>query len=150
MAAAQLASFERVAACFDGAIVAARDAIIAADYDFENDPNGVIRQIDGMIRLLKGEARMAICLLAASDLVEHHGKAEACRVRMADAINLQRAVCRCIRQGIVPLLPASYAEVAAKVDPEWTRIWMRNQFWLIDWAVAWNTAWISAGRATRL
>jgi hypothetical protein len=145
MLTASLAPFERAASCFDCAIVAARDTIIAARHDCEGDPRRDLVQIAGMLRLLKSEARDIICLLATSDLAEHRAMADRCRARMADAINLQRAASRCIKQGVVPPLPASYAGVAvSKIEPEWVEPWAFGGVWLMAWTVAWGMAWGSA------
>jgi hypothetical protein len=142
MLTASLAPFEKAASRFDSAIVAARDVIIAGNYDFEGDPKCVLLQINGTLRLLKTEARVAISLLATSDLAEHRARAEMCRGRMADAINLQRAASRHIRQGAVPPLPASYAgSPAAKAAPPCADPWAYGQVWLMAWAMAWCMTW---------
>jgi hypothetical protein len=147
MLTASLAPFEKAASRFDSAIAAARDVIIAGNYDFEGDPKHVLLHINGTLRRLKTEARIVISLLATSDLAEHRARAEICRGRMADAINLQRAASHHIRRGAVPPLPAAYAGgPATNAAPTCGDPWTCGQVWLMAWAMAWWMTWSQGGR----
>jgi hypothetical protein len=143
---APLAAVERAASRFECGILAARDAAIAENSSLERGSIGVLLDIGGTMRILKSEGRDAIGLLATSDRAEHRAMADACRARMADAVNLHRAACRCIKQGIVPPLPALDAAAGASkqeagrapvpdVNPIWPTVW------IMGWTRAWSSPW---------
>jgi len=145
---APLAAFERAASRFERGILAARDAAIAENSSLENGSIGVLLDIAGTMRLLKSEGRDAIGRLATSDRAEHRAMADACRARMADAVNLHRAASRCINQAIVPPLPALDAGAGtateepdrADVTPVWPTVWLMawTQAWCSPWTFGWQ------------
>jgi hypothetical protein len=129
-----LAAFETAACSFDRGLLAARNAVIG-----ESARNDALRDITAMMQLLKSEGRAAIGLLATSHSAEQRAMAEGCRARLADAVNLHRAACRYIKQGIVP----------PEHKPIGTRDVPRNAAagsdasddWQTAWAMVWVRAW---------
>jgi hypothetical protein len=115
---APLAAFERAASRFECGILAARDAAIAENSSLESGSIGALLDIGGTMRLLKAEGRDAIGLLATSDRAEHRAMADACRARMADAIN------RAPIPDVTPIWPTVWVM-------EWTRAWSLP--WTFDW-----------------
>lgn len=144
MPTASLVPFEMAASCFDSAVMAARAAMVAPKWRHGGDASGGLIEINDMLRHLKRQARAAIGQLATSDVVEHRAMAEACRVRMADAINLHRTASCCIRRGVAPPPPAMYA--ALKTGPGWPQPWPCHQAWLVAWVMVWRVALTPVGR----
>lgn len=137
--------FEKSARCFDNAIVAARRSATLPNYTLEDARKGMLLEISDRMRLLKTEARAVIGILATSDLAAHRDMANACRVRTANAVNLHRAVTRCIRHGTVPPLPALYSAADARNDaPEWAHPWAYHQALSMACVMAWSSAWSAA------
>jgi hypothetical protein len=139
-----LAAFEAAACCLDRGLVAAREAVIAENSGRQSDRAGVLLDIAAMMQVLKSEGKAVIGLLATSHLAEHRAMAEGCRTRLADAINLHRTTLGCMREGIVPVLPAMSATGgsanqtkpgADAAQTAWAMVWVRAWYlpWISDW-----------------